>query len=188
VECSALDRKSGVEDLFAEADLYELPNVLPAKYHKLANSLLTMIDPKGPTCVAVCGLVGRGKTFLGCGLARAFCEVNRPAIYRRTRQFFDDLSGAPWSCKDVIRQRYLHPHLLVLDEVQEHREWQGDELTDLVDRRYAKMRPTLLLSNLQPIALIENLGQRIHRRLIEEGGIYETEWDRVKPILQGTGV
>jgi hypothetical protein len=114
-------------------------------------------------------------------------SLARPAVYRRIADYFDQLSGAPWEAKQKIRTAHLTPELLVLDEVQvreSDREWQDNELTSLIDRRYGDRRLTVLISNLTPDALRENLGLSIWRRLSEEGGVYEADWPRILAHLQ----
>lgn len=185
-ECSILRAANGVEAIFRDATLTDLNPRLPAKYRELAAALLRLVDE--PAQVAIVGDRGRGKTWLACAAVNAFCDVGRRAAYRRTKQFFADLSTAAWADKEKVRAAYASPQLLVLDEVQVRdadREWQDNELTDLVDRRYARDRSTVLLANLEPAELWTNLGASIQRRVIETGGVFPTPWERIQPLLGG---
>jgi DNA replication protein DnaC len=128
---------------------------------------------------------GRGKTHLACGLVNAFCDLGRRGVYRRMRDYFNDLSRVEWAAKDKVRRLYLDPALLVLDEVQVRdadREWQDNELTDLIDRRWARHRSTVMLANCEPAALWKNLGASIQRRVIESGDVWQTDWPRIKEL------
>lgn len=170
------------------ADLHATDPRFPKGYTDLARVLLGMLPHGGPCLMAVCGDRGRGKTHLACGLIREFCSHYLSAIYRRTARFFDRLGEADWGQKEAVRREYLSPKLLVLDEVQirdQNKQKQDNELTTLIDERYARRRRTLLLSNFKPDALMQNVGPSIWRRLVEEGGVYETNWPRIQEILGG---
>ncbi|HSZ58485.1 MAG TPA: ATP-binding protein [Tepidisphaeraceae bacterium] len=186
IDALALRRASGIEQekMFREAELRHLDIRLPAEFRALAARLHSLLDQ--PELIAIAGDRGRGKTWLGCGLINAFCDALRPAIYRRTARFFEELSTADWSDKEWVRRNYVTPELLVLDEVQVRdadRVWQDNELTTLIDRRYARCSATLLLSNFTPEMLANNLGESIQRRLSESGGTWPTPWPRIKEIL-----
>jgi DNA replication protein DnaC len=179
------------EERFQSADLRDIPATFPAGYRALARRLLAMLE--APQLLAVCGIPGRGKTHLACGLIRAFCGCGLSALYRRTRQIFDKLTSTAWEGKEKYRESLIHPDLLVLDEVSFRdgdKEWQNNELATLIDRRYARQRSTLLLSNLRPDdqdgepGLRSNLGPSIMRRLIETGGQpIETNWPRIEEVI-----
>ena len=184
-ECFALRRESGIDPFFQRADIRNLDPRVPQGYRDLRDRLLGLLEEPGT--IAIGGERGRGKSWLASALVLAFCDAHRPAIYRRTKQFFDDLSSAPWEAKEQARRKYLAPALLVLDEVRvrdDERQWQDNELTSLIDRRFAACRSTLLLSNLTPKALVNMLGDSVHRRLLESGGVWETPWPRIVEVLR----
>lgn len=181
LECRKLHAASCVPPRYAKLGLRTFPEWMPVKYRALAEVLTDLIDR--PLLLAIGGERGTGKTGLGCALANAFCDLGRPALYARAFDFFDVLSSAPWEKKHEIRKQFRAPALLVLDEVQVRdadRSWQDNELTTLIDGRYADEKATVLLSNLTPEALEQNVGMSIWRRLIEQGGVYETEWPRLE--------
>lgn len=187
-EAFQLVKASGVESHFAKADLRNLRAELPAQFRQLAARLRNLLAE--PELIAVVGDRGRGKTWLGCALVHAFCHAQKPALYRRTKQFFDELSTAEWEAKEAVRRRYVAPALLVLDEVQVRdadRQWQDNELTSLIDRRYAADKATLLISNFSAEMLGNNLGESVTRRLTEGGGIWETPWGQIEELLKGGG-
>lgn len=180
LERRQLQRHSGVEARYRDMDLRNLPRWVPAPYRAAAAALLDLLPT--PQMVALCGERGTGKTALACGAVNAFCAAGKPAIYLMLLDFFSDLSKAPWDAKDAIWRKYLIPDLLVLDEVQVRstdREWQEQELFRLIDKRYAAMKATVLISNLAPDALADSLGPSITRRLLEEGGAIACDWARL---------
>ena len=68
--------------------------------------------------------------------------------------------------------------LLVLDEIQvrSDTEWENSVLTDLIDSRYAAVRSTLLIANLERSALAASLGDSVASRLEETGTIIPCDW------------
>jgi DNA replication protein DnaC len=151
----------------------------------MAGLLLGLIER--PQLVAIGGERGTGKSAMACGLANAFCDLNQRARYATVARYFEVLSSAPWEEKAAARERFRRADLLVLDEVQVRdadRAWQDNELTSLIDARYADERATVLVSNLTPAALEQNLGASVCRRLNEQGGVYEAAWPQLEPLRQ----
>lgn len=73
---------------------------------------------------------------------------------------------------------FVKPDLLVIDEVQERAgtEWENRLLVNIVDRRYAAMKDTILVGNLKPEDVQCELGTSIASRAQETGGIYVADW------------
>jgi DNA replication protein DnaC len=188
LECRKLREASGVPARYAKLDLRDRPAWMPEKWQKLADILLEIID--APLLLAIGGERGTGKTGLGCALVNAFCGLRRPGMYRRAFDFFDEMSAASWTDKSAVRAAYRRPDVLVLDEVQVRdadRQWQDNELTTLIDGRYADEKATVLLSNLTPDALEANVGMSVWRRLIEQGGVFKANWPRLEVLRNGGG-
>jgi len=78
-----------------------------------------------------------------------------------------------------------HDALAVIDEVHECAELRASPrlLTDLIDRRYAARRDTLLITNQTADEFAESIGDSIYSRLTEHGAILRCEWEswRDKP-------
>ena len=186
LHCRELINASGVPEPERRWNLECLSPRLPAGYRELAGICLDLID--NPKLLAVIGDRGRGKSTIAYGLAIKFCELGRPALYCTAAEYFGELTGAPWEKKQEIRKKYFSTDLLVIDEVQVRdadKQFQDNELTTLVDRRYREDRATLILSNLKTEELKKNLGTSIWRRLIETGGDpIETDWERIEVIKQ----
>ncbi len=117
-----------------------------------------------------------------------FCVCGRSAKYTTIADYVHVLGNAPWEEKEQVRSSHFGVDLLVLDEVQVRdsgKQWQDNELTTLVDRRYRDGKSTVLVSNLKDEALKQNLGDSIWRRIIETGGDpIETDWPRIEQIKQ----
>ncbi|MND38619.1 DNA replication protein DnaC [compost metagenome] len=123
-----------------------------------------------------CGPPGTGKTHLACAIAnhviRAF---GHSALFVTV---FDAIQRikATYDSKDrterEVMQGFSLPDLLILDEVgvQFGTEYEKVIITDIINRRYADMRPTIILSNLNEAELGDYLGIRVIDRMFEGGG------------------
>jgi DNA replication protein DnaC len=70
--------------------------------------------------------------------------------------------------------------LLILDEVgvQFGTEFEKVIITDIINRRYSDMRPTIIMSNLTSDELSEYLGARVVDRMYEGGGgVLAFDWE-----------
>ena len=138
---------------------------------------------------ALVGPRGRGKTQLACALCRWFFvpnEKDRGISYRTALGYLDGVRAAGQKVRD-FKKTHEEVGLLVLDEIQDRNapDWLDVSFGELIDSRYANRKPTLLLSNLTPDALIDNVGPKTQRRLVEEGGIIEATWPRIHELLSG---
>lgn len=123
-----------------------------------------------------CGKPGTGKTHLSVGIALEVIERGHSALFttvqrimRRMKETFR--KDADESERDVIYM-LIYPDLLIIDEigVQHGSEFEKNLMFDILNERYEKRRPTLLLSNLTAPEVKAFLGDRIYDRLREDGG------------------
>jgi DNA replication protein DnaC len=172
--------QTGVDERNVAADLQNIGDVHPGYRVAVAEVLKTIDSPK---LVALIGRRGVGKTDIACGLVREFCRRGRRARYLRTLELFR-LIRATWGrgrgedseadVMDLLRQ----VDLLVLDEfqVQSGSDWERHIVTDLIDVRYAKLRATVLIANLEPNALNSAMGDSVSARFQEWGTRVECDW------------
>jgi DNA replication protein DnaC len=68
---------------------------------------------------------------------------------------------------------------LVIDEAQTRAgtEWENNVLDELINARYAKMLPTVIIANITMETAQKSLGPRIMDRANECGGIVNCDWE-----------
>ncbi|MBK5944814.1 ATP-binding protein [Halorhodospira halophila] len=137
------------------------------------------------TNLVLSGAVGNGKTHLACAIVRDVIQRHGyQALYtssvsdavRQVRRTYDPDSDKSES--EILDYLGGVP-LLVLDEVgvQTGSEHERMVLFEIFNRRYADMRPTILISNLGYQDLTRTLGERVIDRLLEDGTAFEFNWD-----------
>ena len=156
-------------------------------YYRAADRLKELLLAK--KLFAFVGPRGRGKTALACALCRwLYPRLNDKLVFYRTAsEYLDGVRAAGLKVRE-FKKKFEDAALLVLDEIQDRDAptWLEVSFAEVIDKRYANFRPTLLLSNLTADALIDNVGHKTERRLREEGGIIEATWPRIQEILGGT--
>lgn len=123
------------------------------------------------------GRIGTGKTHLAAGIGlRLMHRDSRPVLFltvmRAIRRIKDTWSRGSDMTESQAVASLVYPDLLILDEVgvQFGSETEKLILFDVLNERYEKRKPTLLLSNLPIVEVREYLGERIYDRLREGGG------------------
>lgn len=123
-----------------------------------------------------CGQPGTGKTHLAVGVALQVMGKGKCAMFttvqramRRVKDTFR--KGSDESESEAIAM-LTYPDLLIIDEigVQFGSDFEKNLMFDILNERYEKRRPTLLLSNLTVQEVKAFLGERIYDRLKEDGG------------------
>lgn len=123
------------------------------------------------------GQVGVGKTHLACGILQAVIR-NFGARGRYTtagaiiRSIKDTFGGRSKTESDVYAE-LMQPHLLVVDEigVQHGSDFERLVLQEVVDGRYGRMLPTIIVSNLSVTDLRQCMGDRAVDRLRDRRGL-----------------
>lgn len=172
--------RASIPRRFADATL---ENYVPSceaarKAHNLATAYATDFErfKDEGTCMIFCGGVGTGKTHLAVGIVKKVIEKKREARFvsvidaiRTVKQTYSKDSEKSES--DVMGE-YLAPSLLVLDEVGAQFGTDTEKLIifQIINGRYERVLPTIVISNLVKDALGEFVGERAVDRLRENGG------------------
>ena len=143
-------------------------------------------------CAIFIGTPGTGKTHLAAAIASESIKKGHTALFvtvlRAIRRVKDTWrKGADETETDVV-SAFVYPDLLVLDEigVQFGTETEQNILSDIINERYEKRRPTIMLSNLSIGGVKEFIGERVFERLKEDGGEYVSfKWESYRSQQAG---
>lgn len=144
-----------------------------------ANKLLNTYREKKDMMAAMLGPRGTGKTQAAVELIRLSAHLGRTASYCLAMDFFAKVKAtygnAGAGTETSVINDFCRTHLLVVDEIQvrSDSQWENNLLTYLVDRRYGQMLATVFIGNLTLAEFSACVGDSIHSRLSETGGIIE---------------
>jgi DNA replication protein DnaC len=131
--------------------------------------------------VALIGPRGTGKTQIATWAAIDFVDMQNehgggfrtdtPIFYATAIDLFTTLRGDQHNPQTL--NRFVQYPLLVIDEIQERGETEFEDrmLTHIIDKRYASMRPTLIIGNLKAEEMAMSLGRSIIDRIRETGRV-----------------
>jgi DNA replication protein DnaC len=128
------------------------------------------------TCMIFCGGVGTGKTHLAVGIIKRVLDRNMRArfssVIDAVRSVKETYGRDSEKTEQEAIDEFLRPALLVLDEVGAQFGTDAEKLIlfQIINGRYEKVLPTIVISNLAKDALGEFIGERVIDRLRENGG------------------
>ena len=122
------------------------------------------------------GDVGTGKTHSACAVASAFAARGDSVTYVTEHDLMTKLKGGIASGTDTsdFVRRLCSCTLLIVDEAGDtaSSEYKKDTLKDIVDKRWANhRRQTIVVSNLDGKALVEEMGKAAIDRLMDCGRV-----------------
>lgn len=122
------------------------------------------------------GNTGNGKTHLGAAIIRAVTKQGASARYTTVGDMLRAVR-ATYGKDSELREgdaleRFVWPDLLVLDEVGVERDSEHVKSTlfHVINKRYERLRPTVVISNLTVEAFRDAVGDRVVDRLKDGGG------------------
>lgn len=126
------------------------------------------------------GTVGTGKTHLGTGMLQAVIRQHALAglrgLYATAGSIIRDVKatfGNRGRTEADVYTDLIRPDLLVIDEVgvQHGTDFERQVLFEVINGRYEKVKPTIVVSNLGVTELRQCLGDRAVDRLRDKSGI-----------------
>lgn len=172
--------EAGIPERFRSRTLKSYIATNPGQKHALAFSTeyaeqFALVCETGRS-VIFCGSPGTGKTHLAIGIALHVMGLRKSAAFTTVQRIIRRVKDA-WrkdsseSESDVINM-LVYPDLLIIDEigVQFGSDFEKNFMFDLLNERYEKSRPTILISNLTAEEIKTFLGERIYDRLKEDKG------------------
>lgn len=128
-------------------------------------------------CVIMAGKTGTGKTHLACATIRhIMLEHRMPGLYTTAYHIVRDIKDTYGrdadSTERAVVRGFVEPALLVVDEVGVQYGTDAEKLLlfEVLNGRYEAMKPTIVVSNLEPAGIGDYLGDRVMDRLRENAG------------------
>ncbi len=150
------------------------------KHHSEGRSLLLL------------GNVGTGKTHLAAAIADYIIRNYRhEALYRTVYSILQHVKGSFDRESEYNEHQafeaFIRPDLLIVDEVGATKttEFEQQTLFNIINGRYERQIPTIVISNLMPEELVIAMGERCVDRLREGGGIAQIfTWGSVRKQIK----
>lgn len=172
---------SCIPERFLDRTLRNFKATTPEQAHALAFATAYADDfdavMKTGRCAMFVGLPGTGKTHLAAGIGLRLMHRDKrrvlfTTVMRAVRSIKDTWSKSSEISETQAVAALVRPDLLILDEVgvQFGSDTEKLMLFDVLNERYEKRKPTLLISNLGLEDVKAYLGERIFDRLREDGG------------------
>ncbi|QGU89655.1 ATP-binding protein [Erwinia sorbitola] len=127
--------------------------------------------------LVMCGKPGTGKNHLALAIAKHVINQHQSAAMFTTALRIARMFKSTWSknaeqTETEVIQKYTDPDLLIIDEVGVQFGSDSEKLIlfEIINTRYEKMRPTILISNLPKDELSAFIGERVIDRMNDGGG------------------
>lgn len=128
----------------------------------------------------LCGKRGTGKTQIAVWCGKELIERDAASVrYLKASQLFRETRE---SMHDGKESRYIDAlvklGLLIVDEahVRVDSDYEDRTLTEIVDRRYDDIKPTILITNQSKVEASKSFGPSIVSRYTESGRAIECNW------------
>lgn len=127
--------------------------------------------------LVMCGKPGTGKNHLALAIARhAITEHQSSAVFttalKIAREYKSTWSKGSTRTEDDVIRYFTKPDLLIIDEVGVQFGSDAEKLImfEIINTRYERMKPTILISNQTKEELAAFIGERVIDRMSDGGG------------------
>ncbi|HDP4933638.1 TPA: ATP-binding protein [Escherichia coli] len=127
--------------------------------------------------LVMCGKLGTGKNHLALAIARhAITEHQSSAVFttalKIAREYKSTWSKGSSRTEDEVIRYFTKPDLLIIDEVGVQFGSDAEKLImfEIINTRYERMKPTILISNQTREELAAFIGERVLDRMSDGGG------------------
>ncbi|EOZ1474112.1 ATP-binding protein [Enterobacter asburiae] len=127
--------------------------------------------------LVMCGKPGTGKNHLALAIARhAITEHQSSAVFttalKIAREYKSTWSKTSSRTEDEVIRYFTKPDLLIIDEVGVQFGSDAEKLImfEIINTRYERMKPTILISNQSKEELAAFIGERVIDRMNDGGG------------------
>lgn len=193
---SILTNRSGIPERFRDRELSSYQADTPAQSEALKISqsfadTFAAVAAKRGTCLTFFGKPGTGKTHLACGIAHQLIRSGHSALFVNVADAIRAVR-ATWvrdskKTEEQVLEGFAAVDLLIIDEVgvQSGTDSEQNTLFEIINRRYAALKPMIILTNLPVRASVagqrtlrDYLGDRSFDRLREGGGKFVSfDWE-----------
>lgn len=182
-------RKEHVADLIRQADIplryrertfdnYRTESDAQALALRICRAYVQAFDERlaAGGGLVLCGRPGTGKSHLACAIARGVAESGIGVLYVTLATAIRHVRSTWARDSSTTEEEALDDlgswPLLIVDEVGVQRGSQDEALLtfEIINRRYNRVRPTVLISNLPLAELEQVVGERVIDRMREGGG------------------
>lgn len=121
------------------------------------------------------GSVGTGKTHLIAAIIDCIARTKKrlhlnKIIYRNATSLLNEIrSSYDNNGFDTVLDRFKNAHLLIIDDLgaEKTTDWVLDIFFEIIDYRYAELKPVIIATNLTPAEIKQKLDERIMSRIYE---------------------
>lgn len=180
---------AGVPDLFLDSTLdnYEVDARTKTNLsfcRGYAMGFRMALEKRPATGLIFVGVSGTGKTHLACSIIRRIMDDGFTAAYARVPELLMEIEEATFGRSDSTATQKIdtlsRPHLLVLDEYGAHtlKEAYYQHLFSIIEGRYQRNLPTILITNKTAADLGKELDARIMERILgnTSGSVLSFNW------------
>jgi len=184
--CEA-QRQAGVPLRYQQACLEPFPIASPGQEDILACAkAFVETGGLGSTGLILIGRVGSGKTHVACAILNALLQAGKSGLFltivqaiRRIKETYG--RDAEKTEQEALRGLFA-PDIVILDEVgvQRGTDTEHQILLEIVNERYNRMKPTILISNLTMPEFTALVGERVVDRFREGGRVLVFDWPSLR--------